>query len=271
MTTAAAPDVAALVQELSTAISQREAIGPLTAHTPLTVEEAYGVQAAHVAARVAQGDRVIGAKLGLTSKAKQKTMKVDEPCYGVLLASGLLPAEEPLMLETLIHPRVEPEIVFRIGERLAGPGVTSAAVLAATEAVGCGMEIIDSRFADFKFTLADVVADNTSAARFILGPRWVDPSQIPDLSLVGVVLESDGQPVTTAAGAAILGHPAEAVALLANWMGARGQAIEEGWIIFSGGMTDAVPLTPGRHVIATFGRLGRITVRAVGPAADSVA
>lgn len=263
MTVSSAVDVGALVHELSEAIANRTAIGPLTAHTPMTNEDGYAVQAAHVAQKVAAGDKVIGAKLGLTSKAKQKTMKVDEPCYGVLMASGLLPAEEPLRLNTLIHPRVEPEIVFRIGERLAGPGITSAAVLDATEAIGCGMEIIDSRFADFKFTLPDVVADNTSAARFILGPRWVDPKDIPDLSLVGVVLEADGQPVTTAAGAAILGHPAEAVALLANWLGARGKAIEAGWIVFSGGMTDAVPLTPGRHVNATFGRLGRITIRAV--------
>jgi 2-oxo-3-hexenedioate decarboxylase len=262
--TLSAADLARWADELEGAARERREIEPITARAPsFTVADGYAVQEELIRRRVQAGDRVIGVKLGLTSKAKQQQMNVDEPCYGVLLASGSQPIEEPVAVADLIHPRVEPEIVFHLRDRLAGPGVTAVDVLGATEAVGGGFEVIDSRYAAFKFTLADVVADNTSAARFVLGPRWVSPQDIPNLALVGCVLEADGQPVTTAAGAAVLGHPAAAVALLANWLGSRGRAIEPGAIVLSGGLTDAVPLTPGRHVTASFGRLGSLTLRAV--------
>jgi 2-oxo-3-hexenedioate decarboxylase len=237
------------------------AIAPLTEARPeLTLADAYAVQDELTARREAAGDRVIGAKLGLTSVAKQAQMGVADPVYGRLFASTLHAAGSPLAIGRLIHPRVEPEIVFAMGERLAGPGVTTADVLRATTAVCCGLEVIDSRFADYSFTAADVVADNTSEAKVVLGPRMVPPAQL-DLSLVGVLLEVDGELVATAAGAATLGHPAEAVAALANWLGARGQAIEAGWLVFSGGLTAAVPLVAGSHVTATFGHLGSVDVR----------
>jgi 2-keto-4-pentenoate hydratase len=162
----------------------------------------------------------------------------------------------------LIHPGVQPEIVFRLRHPLAGPGVTPGDVLAATEWLACALEVVDSRYTGPSARLEDVVADSASAAYVVLGSRWVTPSQIPDLSLVGCSLEADGVPVTTAAGAAVLGHPAAAVARLANWIGRRGGAVGENWIVLSGGLTPAVPLVPGGHVTATFGRLGRITVRA---------
>jgi 2-oxo-3-hexenedioate decarboxylase len=188
-------------------------------------------------------------------------MGVDEPMYGVLLSGGVHPADAPLLLAELIHPRVEPEIVFVIGEELAGPGVTAADVLRATTAVCCGLEVIDSRYEGFSFTAADVVADNTSAARVALGPKLVDPGGL-DLALIGLVLAVDGDVVATAAGAASLGHPAEAVALLANWLGRRGRSIAPGQIVFSGGLTAAVPLTAGSEVRATFGHLGSVGIRA---------
>ena len=126
------------------------------------------------------------------------------------------------------------------------------------------MEIIDSRYADFSFTAADVVADNTSAARIVLGPVMLDPSGL-DLALVGLLLEVDGVTVATAAGAATMGHPAEAVAMLANWLGERGESLQTGWIVFSGGLTAAVPLEAGTTVTATFGHLGAVTVRGAIP------
>ena len=152
--------------------------------------------------------------------------------------------------------------MFLIGEELRGPGITAGDVITATRAVCCGLEIIDSRYADFKFTAADVMADNTSEARIVMGPKYVVPDEL-DLALVGLVLEVNGEIETTAAGAASVGHPADAVAMLANWLGARGEAIEAGWIVFSGGLTNAVALTPGTHVRATFGHLGSVGVRAV--------
>jgi 2-oxo-3-hexenedioate decarboxylase len=239
---------------------------PIERATPavpaLTLAEAYAVQDELTTRREAAGDRVIGTKLGLTSRAKQAQMGVAEPVYGRLFAGTLHGAESPLDVGTLIHPRVEPEIVFAIGQRLAGPGVTTADVLRATTAVCGGLEIIDSRFANYSFTAADVVADNTSEAKIVLGPRMVPPADL-DLSLVGVLLEVDGELVATAAGAATLGHPAEAVASVANWLGSRGQAIEAGWLVLSGSLTAAVPLVAGSHVTATFGHLGSVRVRGI--------
>ena len=248
---------------LAAAVRDRTPVARLTeAHPDLSLEDAYRIQAAGCARRVAAGERVIGAKLGLTARAKQEQMKVAEPVYGRLLSGGVHPAADPVVVAELIHPRVEPEIVFVMGEGVRGPGVTAPEVLAATRAVCCGLEIIDSRYADFSFTAADVVADNTSAARIVLGPTLVDPAGL-DLALIGLLLEVDGSTVATAAGAATMGHPAEAVAMLANWLGERGEAILPGWIVFSGGLTAAVPLEPGSSVTATFGHLGTVSTRGI--------
>jgi 2-oxo-3-hexenedioate decarboxylase len=254
-------DVEKWAEYLLDAERDREAVSPITdTEQELTLEDAYAIQSTLVARKVAIGERIVGAKLGLTSRAKQEAMGVHEPVYASLTDRMLLPAEAPLRLAELIHPRVEPEVVFVMGDDLAGPGVTAPDALEATAGVCCGLEIIDSRYADFRFTLPDVVADNASAARFVLGPVRAAPDF--DLSLVGCVLEADGAPADTAAGAAVLGHPAEAVALLANELGRRGTKIEAGWIVLSGGLTDAIKLEPGSSVEATFARLGRVGVRA---------
>jgi 2-oxo-3-hexenedioate decarboxylase len=256
-------DLEKWVAYLLDAEERNEAVAPITDTEPeLSVDDGYAIQAAVAARKVSDGQRVIGAKLGLTSVAKQQQMGVAEPVYGVLLSAGVHPMEAPLVVSELIHPRVEPEIVFQIGADLAGPGVTSADVLDATIGVCCGLEIIDSRYADFRFTAADVIADNTSAARIVLGPTMV-PADGLDLALVGLLLEQDGNLVATAAGAATMGHPADAVALLANFLGARGESIEAGSLVFSGGLTNALTLTPGTHVRATYGHLGSVGVRAV--------
>jgi 2-keto-4-pentenoate hydratase len=247
---------------LEAAVRDRTAIARLTETFPdLTLDDGYAIQAEGVARRVAAGERVIGAKLGLTSRAKQVQMSVAEPMYGVLLSSGVHPAGDPLVVSELVQPRVEPEIVFVLGAALQGPGVTSVDVLDATKGVCCGLEILDSRYADYSFTAADVVADNTSAGRIVLGPRLVPVGDL-DLSLVGLLLEVDGEQVATAAGAASMGHPAEAVALLVNWLWASQKAaLPAGSIVFSGGLTAAVALKAGSSVRATFGHLGSVSVR----------
>lgn len=248
---------------VQTAVRERTAIPRLTNdHPDLTLELGYEVQDLITARRLAAGETIIGAKLGLTSRAKQIQMNCDEPMYGMLFSGGIHPAGDPVVVSELIHPRVEPEIVFVMGERLAGPGVSAADVLPAVRAVGCGLEVIDSRYADFSFTAADVVADNTSEARIVLGPM-MRPHADLDLSLIGLLLEANGELVATASGAATMGHPAEAVAMLANFLGSRGLALEPGWIVFTGGLTAAVPLNPGTHITATFGHLGSVTVRGV--------
>jgi 2-oxo-3-hexenedioate decarboxylase len=164
-------------------------------------------------------------------------------------------------MSELIHPRVEPEVVFVMGERLEGPGVTAATALAAVRSVHAGFEVIDSRYTDFKFTLPDVVADNASSSRFVVGGNAVSPTGL-DLALEACLLGIDGEITDSATGAAVQGHPAEALALAANSLGARGIAVEPGWIVLTGGLTDAVFVEPGREISAEFTHLG--TLRVVG-------
>lgn len=244
------------------AVDNRHEITPITKQVAdLPIDAAYDIQAAVLDARVAAGDRIVGAKLGLTSKAKQAQMGVDSPVYGFLLASARLAAETPVELDELIHPRCEPEIVFVLGEDLDGPDVSAHDVLDTATAVCGGIEVIDSRYEAFSFTHADVIADNTSAARFVVGPTGIAPRDA-DLSLLGCLLEVDGDLVATAAGAALLGHPAECVALLARHLSRRGQRLKAGWTILAGGLTDAVALAPGIAVTATYARLGLVTLTA---------
>ena len=253
---------AALADRLEVARSRRVAIGRLTIdHPGLSIDDAYAVQDEVVRRRIERGEHVVGAKLGLTARAKQQQMGVDDPVFGQLLSGGAHPLNTPFPLDQLIHPRVEPEIVFRIGERLRGPGLGRSEVLDATESVTCGLEIIDSRYADFSFTAVDVIADNTSAASFVTSAH-VEAVNDLDLALLGLTLEVDGELVSTATGAATMGHPADAVAALANWLGERGRAIEAGWQIYSGGLTAAVPLRAGARITATFETLGSVSVTA---------
>lgn len=255
-------DVAHWSEVLTAATREARPITPITDTQPdLSLDQAYAIQDAVLERKTAEGEHILGAKLGLTSAAKQAQMGVDEPVFAWLTDAMALGGDRPVRLDELIQPRVEPEIVFLIGEDLPGPGVTAHDVLAATAAVCCGLEIIDSRYEAFRFTLPDVVADNASAARFVLGTTRVQPDAV-DLGLVGVLLEVGPDIVETAAGAACLGHPAYAVATLANWLGRRGEKLRAGWIVLSGGLTNAVSLTADAPVTATFGHLGSVSVRA---------
>jgi 2-oxo-3-hexenedioate decarboxylase len=171
----------------------------------------------------------------------------------------ILPTGEPVPQAALIHPRVEPEIVFVMKERLEGPGVTAAQALCAVGSVFAGAEVIDSRYRDFRFALADVVADNASSGAFVVGSVGRGPQTL-DLALEAVLVEVDGQVVDSATGAAVQGHPGEALALAANDLATRGHAIEAGQLVLTGGMTDAVPVPPGARVAFHFTSLGSISV-----------
>lgn len=250
-------DLQELVDELGVAERECKAIAPLTDTFPeLDADTAYQVQTLGVAAKVTGGQRVVGAKLGLTSRAKQQAMGVADPLYGWITDSMISPYGEPVDLIRLIQPRVEPEIAFVLARELRGPAVTVVDVLAATKCVFAGVDVLDSRFVDYRFTLADVVADNCSAGRFLMGSRAVRPEEAGDLRLTGCVLRSDGEVVATAAGAASMGHPAAAVAWLANQLAARDQSLAAGSIVFSGGLTAPVPLRRGHSVTAEFDGLG---------------
>ncbi|WP_211260778.1 2-keto-4-pentenoate hydratase [Amycolatopsis jejuensis] len=239
-------------------LDSKEERAQLTESWPdLDLATAYAIQDEALRLRRERGETVIGVKLGLTSRAKQQRMGVDAPLLAWLTDAMVLPAGAPV--PELIHPRAEPELVFVLGKRLAGPGVTAATALAAVSEVYGGIEIIDSRYRDYRFTLPDVVADNGSSALFGLGPVGLPPSSL-DLSLEAALVEVDGQIVDTATGAAVQGHPAEALALAANTLAARGIALEPGWIVLTGGMTDAVELRRGSRVAAHFSHLGSVTI-----------
>jgi 2-oxo-3-hexenedioate decarboxylase len=165
-----------------------------------------------------RGLRVAGLKAGLTSHAKMKQMGVTTPVFGFMTDDYALPDGAECKVSELIHPKVEPEIAFVTKRPLKGPGCHIGAVLAATDFVLPGIEVIDSRYRDFKFDLKSVVADNTSAARFVVGGRALPADEL-DLRTLGIVLEKNGEPVAFGAGAAVLGHPAAAIAMLANHLG----------------------------------------------------
>ncbi|MDY0105328.1 MAG: 2-oxo-3-hexenedioate decarboxylase [Giesbergeria sp.] len=229
-------------------------------HPQMDWSDAYAIQDAILARKLARGARVVGLKAGLTSHAKMKQMGVTDPVFGFLVDEYVVPEGATVNVSELIHPKVEPEIAFVLKHALKGPGCHIGAVLAATDFVLPGIEVIDSRYRDFKFDLKSVVADNTSAARFVVGGQALRPEDV-DLRTVGIVLEKNGQPVALGAGAAVLGHPAAAIAMLANHLGRRGQEIPAGSLILSGGVTEAVAVAAGDNVNLRVQGMGSVSLR----------
>ncbi|MGO3742591.1 2-oxo-3-hexenedioate decarboxylase [Kerstersia sp.] len=229
-------------------------------HPDMDWDDAYAIQDEILRRKLARGARVVGLKAGLTSHAKMKQMGVETPVFGFLVDEYSVPEGAEIKTSELIHPKVEPEIAFVLKHALKGPGCHIGAVLAATEFVLPGIEVIDSRYRDFKFDLKSVVADNTSAARFVVGGQALRPDQT-DLRTVGIVLEKNGEPVALGAGAAVLGHPAAAIAMLANHLGKKGQEIPAGSVILSGGVTEAVAVAAGDHVCLRVHGMGSVSLR----------
>ena len=251
-------DVSRAAAALLEAEDTRTERGPISDDWPgLDVATAYAVQDEALRRRLDRGERAVGIKLGLTSRAKQERMGIAAPLTAWLTDAMILPAGAPVPQDRLIHPRAEPEIVFVMKDRLVGPGITAAGALAAVGSVHGGVELIDSRYRDFRFTLPDVVADNASSGRFFTGPVGRAPEGL-DLALEACLVEVDGKVVDSATGAAVQGHPAEALALAANELGRRGLAIEPGWLVLTGGMTDAVPVPSGTSVAVHFTHLGSL-------------
>ena len=240
-----------LVGRLVNAIRTRTALDP--EQSGLTPEAAYDIQDQVIAVL---GGKVEAAKLGLTSKAKQEQMKVNEPSYGWLLAGSRVAPGMALISGELIQPRAEPEIAFLIGDDLEGPGVTTAHVLAATEAVMPAIDILDSRYAGYAFTLPDVIADNASAARYALGVGV--PLEGINLRTVGCVFSKNGGLVATAAGAAVLDHPAGAVAWFVRKLAERGRTLAAGSLVLAGALTAAIPVEPGDDVLVEIDRMGTL-------------
>jgi len=249
--------------QLHQALTDRQAVAPLTERNPdMTLEQAYQVQLAMIQHRLEGGQKVIGKKIGVTSQVVMDMLGVDQPDFGHLLSDMLYVDGAAISLAGLIAPKAEGEIAFVLKEDLRGPGVTVADVLRATAYVMPCFEIVDSRIRDWKIRIQDTVADNASAGAFVLGGQGAAPRDV-DLACVGMTLEKNGEVVATGAGAAALGHPANAVAWLANKLGQLGIGLNKGEVILSGSLAAMVPVQPGDQLRVSLGGIGSASVRFV--------
>lgn len=250
-----------IAEMLAKAENERKPLDQLTATYPgLTIQDAYKIKLEGIAMKLTQGRKIIGKKIGLTSKGMQKLLGVNEPDYGHLLDNMLILEGEACRREELLLPKVEGELAFILKDKLKGPGVTIADVLRATAGVMPAFEIVDSRIRDWKIKLPDTIADNASSARLVLGSRLV-PVQDLDLRLIGMVLEKNGEMVSSGAGAEVWGHPAASVAWLVNKLAEFDIALEAGEIILSGAVTAAETAAAGDVFTLSFDGLGGLNLR----------
>jgi 2-keto-4-pentenoate hydratase len=248
-------------QRLLTAYETHTPIPPLTSDfSDLTVEDAYAIQLEQVKRWTADGRTVVGHKVGLTSAAMQKQLGVTEPDFGHLLADFVYSEHEPIPAGRFLQPRVEPEIAFVLGSPLSGPGVTVTEAIAAVDYVVPALEVVDSRVADWKITLADTIADNASSGGYVLGSTPTPLHEV-DLRLVGCNFYRNGNVVGTGAGGAVLGSPITSLVWLANTLGRLGTTLEAGEVILPGSLTSMSPVAPGDTFTATFAGLGSVTAR----------
>jgi len=255
--------ITALGDELYDALQACRVVDPLTTRYPgITIEDAYRIQQRLNARRVQSGETVVGKKIGVTSKAVMNMLGVYQPDFGILLDGMVYNEGQAIDAATLIQPKAEGEIAFILKHELQGPGVSAADVMAATAGVMACFEIVDSRIRDWKIRIQDTVADNASCGVFVLGDRVIDPRDV-DLNTCGMVLEKNGEIVATGAGAAALGAPANAVAWLANTLGALGMALKAGEVILSGSLAAMVPVKAGDNLRVSIGGIGGCSVRFV--------
>lgn len=225
----------------------------------VSYEDAYAIQLKTFDTLVKAGAVVVGKKIGLTSKAMQDQMNIREPDYGMIIDRMVAREGAPIPMSSLILPKIEPELAFLLRQDLKGPGITVANVLEATEGVMPAFEVIDSRYKDWKITVKDSISDNASAALMILGGKLTPVTDL-DLRYVGLVLEKNGSVVSTAAGASVLGNPAESVAWLANKLTEYGISLKKGEFVMSGSFVQAVAVEAGSNLRATFDRIGSVSV-----------
>ena len=254
--------ISLLADRVSNAQTDCVEIVKLTDDYPsMTVDDGYLVQDELLRRWLANGRRLSGYKAGLTSKAKMDQMGVSVPAFGLLVNDTCIADGGTIDTSTLIHPKVEAEIAMVIGRELSG-AVSIDDVLDATDFVLPAIEVIDSRYKDFKFDLPSVIADNTSASYYVVGGAPRRPKGL-DLRLLGVVMERNGELVGNAAGAAVLGHPAASVAALVQWLADYGRVLPAGSLVMTGGVTEAVAVAKGDHITARVQHLGTVSLRFV--------
>lgn len=248
-------DLDALAERLDEAARSGTATPQLTLEHDLTEDEAYEIQRRSMARRFARGESLVGLKMGLTSRAKMRQVGVNEVIWGHLTSAMVVEDGSSIRKPRYVHPRAEPEVAFLLKKPLQGP-ISVAQAMSAVEAVAPAVEIIDSRYENFKFALADVIADNSSSSGFVVGP-WHRPDV--DYGNLGIVLEQNGRPAQIGSSAAILGHPARSLAAASRLAALRGVALEAGWVVMAGGATAAVHLAAGDHVRVSIETLGRVS------------
>lgn len=248
---------------LEAAQNKQESMSAVTAIEPsLTVTDAYKIQLANIQKRLNVGEKVVGKKVGLTSKAMQESLGVDEPDYGHLLDSMVITGENPVVkADKVLQPRVEGELAFILKEDLVGPNITTEDVLKATDVILPAIEIVDSRIKDWKITLADTVADNGSSAFYILGDKAFKPD---DLDRIGVEMKltKNGELINEGNGTAVLGDPAYCVAWLANKLTEFDISLKAGEVILSGALSAAIDAVSGDVFTCQFTEgLGDVTIQ----------
>ncbi|HEY7052893.1 MAG TPA: 2-keto-4-pentenoate hydratase [Mycobacterium sp.] len=247
-----------LAADLAEAERSRVPIAPLTDGNPtIDVVDAYEIQLTNIRQRVAEGARVVGHKVGLSSKAMQQMMGVDEPDYGHLLDEMEVFSDTPVKAGRYLYPRVEVEVGFILADDLPGANCTEDDVLAATEAFAPSVELIDTRITDWKIKLCDTIADNASSAGFVLGKERVAPSDV-DIKTIDAVLSRNGEVVAKGRSDAVLGNPVTAVAWLARKVESFGVRLRKGDIVLPGSCTRAIDANPGDEFVAEFDGLGSV-------------
>lgn len=247
-----------LAADLAQAERSKVPIPPLTdGHPDIDVVDAYEIQLINIRQRVAEGAKVIGHKVGLSSKAMQQMMNVDEPDYGHLLDDMAVHEDTPVKSADYLYPRVEVEVGFVLADDLPGEGCTEDDVLAATAAFAPAIELIDTRITDWKIKLCDTIADNASSAGWVLGENRVSPKDI-DITAIDAVLTRNGEVVAKGRSDAVLGNPVTAVAWLARKVDSFGVRLKAGDIVLPGSCTKAFDATPGAEYVADFAGLGSV-------------
>jgi 2-keto-4-pentenoate hydratase len=247
-----------LAADLAQAERSREPIAPLTSAYPeIDVVDAYEIQLINIRQRVAEGARVLGHKVGLSSLAMQQMMGVDEPDYGHLLDEMQVFEDTPVKAGRYLYPRVEVEVGFILAADLPGAGCTEDDVLAATEALVPSIELIDTRITDWKIALCDTIADNASSAGFVLGAARVSPRDL-DVKAIDAVLTRNGEVVTEGRSDAVLGNPVTAVAWLSRKVESFGVRLRKGDIVLPGSCTRAIDAHAGDRFVADFAGLGSV-------------
>ncbi|NDY93452.1 2-oxopent-4-enoate hydratase [Ideonella livida] len=253
--------------ELYDAWRQRQVLTPLLTRFPdIRVEDAYAIQSRYVARRLQAGERIVGKKIGVTSKPVQDLLGVYEPDFGQLTSGMVCTEADGVSLEGLIQPKAEAELAFVLERDLVGPGITAADVIRATAYVSPCFEIVDSRIKDWKIKIQDTVADNASCGVFLLGDAKGDPRKL-DLALAGMVLHRNGALFSTSAGAAVQGSPVNAVVWLANTLGRLGLPFKAGEVILSGSQSQLLAVQNGDELVCRIGGLGACRARFHGKAA----